>query len=46
MDRPRGAGAGRGQDLYVGIDYWDNGSPELMLFLRDNGSWTQLGASR
>ena len=32
-----------GQDLYVGIYFWDNGSPELMLFLRDNGNWTQLG---
>ena len=33
-----------GQDGYVGIYYWDNGSPEMMLFLRDNGNWTQLGS--
>ncbi len=32
-----------GQDLYVGFYFWDNGSPELMLFLRDNGNWSQLG---
>ena len=32
-----------GQDLYVGIYFWDNGSPKLMLFLRDNGNWDQLG---
>ena len=34
-----------GQDLYVGIYFWDNGSPELMLFLRDKGNGSQLGAS-
>ena len=34
-----------GQDLYVGIYFWDNGNPELMLFLRDNGNWSQLGAA-
>ena len=33
-----------GQDAYVGIYYWDNGSPDLMLFLRDNGAWTVLGS--
>ena len=32
-----------GQDLYVGFYFWDNASPELMLFLRDNGNWSQLG---
>jgi hypothetical protein len=31
-----------GKDLYVGMYYWDNGRPKLMLFLRDNGSWDQL----
>ena len=31
-----------GQDLYVGIYSWDNGSPKLMLCLRDNGNWDQL----
>ncbi len=34
-----------GQNLYIGFYYWNNGSPELMLFLRDNGSWTELGSS-
>jgi len=34
-----------GQDLYVGIYYWNNGSPELMLFMLDNGSWSELGAA-
>ena len=34
-----------GQDLYVGIYYWNNGSPDLMLFLRNNGNWTQLGST-
>ncbi len=34
-----------GQDLYVGFYFWDNGSPELMLFLRDNGNWSQLGGA-
>ncbi len=33
-----------GKDLYVGIYFWDNGRPELMLFLRDNGNWDQLGS--
>jgi hypothetical protein len=32
-----------GQDLYVGIYFWNSGSPELMLFLRDNGNWSELG---
>jgi Putative esterase len=34
-----------GQDLYVGIYFWDNGRPKLLLFLRDDGNWTQLGAT-
>ena len=32
-----------GQSLYVGIYFWNNGSPELMLFMR-TGGWTQLGS--
>lgn len=32
-----------GLDLYVGIYWWNNGSPVLMLFLRNDGNWTQLG---
>ena len=34
-----------GRDMYVGIYSWDSGSPKLMLFLRDNGSWDRLGTS-
>jgi hypothetical protein len=32
-----------GQDAYAGLYYWNFGSPELMLFERSGGSWTQLG---
>ena len=32
-----------GQDAYVGIYYWNSGSPELMLFKRSGGGWAQLG---
>ena len=31
--------------MYVGIYSWNSGSPELMLFLRDNGSWDQLATA-
>ena len=34
-----------GQDAYVGVYFWNSGSPELMLFKRNGGSWTQLGSS-
>jgi len=34
-----------GQDLYLGLYFWNNGSPQLMLFKRTGGNWTQLGAS-
>ena len=34
-----------GQDAYVGIYYWNNGSPVLMLFKRLGGGWTQLGST-
>ena len=34
-----------GQNGYVGIYYWNNGSPQLMLFLRHGGNWSQLGSS-
>ena len=34
-----------GQDLYVGIYWWDYGNPELMLFKLLNGSWTQLDSA-
>ena len=33
-----------GQSLYVGIYFWNSGSPELMLFKRIGGGWTQLGS--
>ena len=33
-----------GQNLYVGIYFWNSGSPELMLFKRIGGGWTQLGS--
>ena len=34
-----------GQDGYVGIYYWNNGNPELMLFKRSGGTnWSQLGS--
>ena len=32
-----------GQSLYVGIYWWDQGTPELMLFERSDGGWSQLG---
>ena len=32
-----------GQDAYAGLYYWNFGSPELMLFERSGGAWTQLG---
>ena len=34
-----------GMSAYVGFYYWNNGSPELMLFERNQGGWTQLGSS-
>ena len=34
-----------GLDGYLGIYYWNNGTPVLMLFKRSGGGWTQLGSS-
>ena len=34
-----------GQSLYLGLYFWNNGNPELMLFKRIGGNWTQLGGS-
>ncbi len=34
-----------GQNLYLGLYFWNNGNPELMLFKRISGNWTQLGNS-
>ena len=35
----------RGQSGYAGLYYWNFGSPELMLFKRSGGAWTQLGSA-
>jgi len=32
-----------GQNAYAGLYYWNFGNPELMLFERTGGAWTQLG---
>jgi Putative esterase len=32
-----------GQSAYVGFYYWNQGHPEVMLFLRHKGAWTVLG---
>ena len=34
-----------GQDTYLGIYFWNSGSPELRLYKRSAGTWTQLGSS-
>ena len=34
-----------GQEAYVGIYNWNNGSPSLMLFERNGGSWSQIGST-
>ena len=36
---------GGGQNGYVGIYYWNSGSPELELFKRTGNGWTQLGSA-
>ena len=38
-------GQNSGLSGYVAIYFWNNGSPEVMLFLRKNGGWAQLGSS-
>jgi predicted transcriptional regulator len=35
----------KGQSLYLGLYFWNNGNPELMLYKRIGGNWTQLGSS-
>ena len=37
--------AQNGGDTYVGIYFWNNGSPQLRLYKRKAGTWTQLGSS-
>jgi Putative esterase len=34
-----------GANTYLGLYFWNNNNPELMLFKRINMSWTQLGAA-
>jgi hypothetical protein len=34
-----------GQDLYLGLYFWNDGDPVLMLFKRIDGGWTQLGST-
>ena len=34
-----------GQNMYLGLYWWNSGSPVLMLFERLNGNWTQLGST-
>jgi Putative esterase len=36
---------GSGQNGYFGLYYWNFGSPELMLFKRSGGAWTELGGT-
>ena len=34
-----------GQDTYLGIYFWNNGTPQLRLYKRTAGTFTQLGGS-
>ena len=34
-----------GRNGYAGIYYWNFGSPQLLLYKRSGGSWTQLGGA-
>ena len=34
-----------GQEGYLGIYSWNNGSPELMLFMRSGSNWTEIGST-
>ena len=34
-----------GQNTYLGIYFWNSGSPQLRLYKRITGTWTQLGSS-
>ena len=46
MDRGGGPYAERrATDGYVGIYYWNDGRPELMLYKRIAGNWAALGES-
>ncbi len=45
MDRREVRVQGNGTGLYVGTYKWNSGSPELVLFKRINGTWSQLGSA-
>ena len=45
MDRARRPRQNGGQNTYLGIYFWNNGSPQLRLYKRTAGTWTQLGSS-
>ena len=34
-----------GQDMYLGIYFWNNGTQQLRLYKRSAGTWIQLGSS-
>ena len=34
-----------GQNTYLGMYFWNNGSPQLRLYKRSAGTWIQLGSS-
>jgi hypothetical protein len=34
-----------GQNMYLGIYFWNHGSPQLRLYKRSAGAWVQLGSS-
>ncbi len=34
-----------GQDMYLGIYFWNNGTPQLRIYKRSAGTWIQLGSS-
>ena len=36
---------GGGQNGYLGIYFWNFGSPQLRLYVRNAGNWTQLGSA-
>jgi hypothetical protein len=42
---PMVAAQDSGLDGYVAIYFWNSGDPQVMLFQRDNGGWSQLGSS-
>jgi Putative esterase len=34
-----------GQNMYLGIYFWNSGNPQLRVYERSSGNWTQLGGS-